>query len=269
MDLTRIETAVRKERQKSELNPLDESFYTEVSHFLDVLYSERKRAAEQAEDPFSSSKVKQITDEIETVEETVESLYERRSGKIVKAASFASAGMAKELDGATNEEKELFNNLVEELNDGRERVLNTINESAQESEQDTENTVATPGDGGGDSVNNSVPGRNGTLSESHENESKKTLDASVVMGGRTSDGTDTTSNVAGSSNEEPESISAEGDRSVPDDIERTTVRVTKEVGEILGTDNREYYLYEEDVVTLPKQNANILVEKGAAVTVDS
>ena len=48
------------------------------------------------------------------------------------------------------------------------------------------------------------------------------------------------------------------------DVERTMVRVTDDVGEIFGMDEREYTLEADDVVTLPTENAEPLVEKGAA-----
>lgn len=53
-----------------------------------------------------------------------------------------------------------------------------------------------------------------------------------------------------------------------DDVDRTTVRVTDDVGEIFGMDEREYTLEAEDVVTLPAENAEPLVEKGAAEKLD-
>jgi DNA replication factor GINS len=44
-------------------------------------------------------------------------------------------------------------------------------------------------------------------------------------------------------------------------IDRTTVRVTVDVGDIYGVDGRSYDLSAEDVVTLPTQNAEGLVSK--------
>lgn len=47
-------------------------------------------------------------------------------------------------------------------------------------------------------------------------------------------------------------------------IERETVRITRDVGAILGVDEREYELASDDVVTLPAANATPLVERDAA-----
>ncbi|NUB92824.1 hypothetical protein HT576_17610 [Haloterrigena sp. SYSU A121-1] len=48
------------------------------------------------------------------------------------------------------------------------------------------------------------------------------------------------------------------------DIDRVTVRITRDVGPILGVDDREYSLSTDDIVTLPEQNADPLLEQDAA-----
>jgi DNA replication factor GINS len=48
------------------------------------------------------------------------------------------------------------------------------------------------------------------------------------------------------------------------DVERELVRITEDVGAILGVDDREYDLAEDDVVTLPAANARPLIEQGVA-----
>ncbi len=45
---------------------------------------------------------------------------------------------------------------------------------------------------------------------------------------------------------------------------RTTVRITADVGSLLGMDDREYDLRSEDVVSLPDENADALVQREAA-----
>ncbi|ELZ20450.1 DNA replication complex subunit Gins51 [Natrinema limicola] len=47
-------------------------------------------------------------------------------------------------------------------------------------------------------------------------------------------------------------------------VDRTTVRITRDIGEILGVDDREYTLTSDDIVTLPEQNAAPLVDREAA-----
>ncbi|KDE57681.1 hypothetical protein EL22_10475 [Halostagnicola sp. A56] len=51
-------------------------------------------------------------------------------------------------------------------------------------------------------------------------------------------------------------------------LERLTVKITEDIGSILGVDDREYTLAADDVVTLPEQNATPLVEREAAEQLD-
>jgi len=66
----------------------------------------------------------------------------------------------------------------------------------------------------------------------------------------------------------PPSENADSVESAADDSDRTTVRITKNVGDIFCADGREYTLCSEDVVTLPTANAEPLVEKDAAQQLD-
>ena len=52
--------------------------------------------------------------------------------------------------------------------------------------------------------------------------------------------------------------------STTDEVDRLTVRITTDVGSILGVDDREYTLSADDVVTLPEANATPLIERDAA-----
>lgn len=47
-----------------------------------------------------------------------------------------------------------------------------------------------------------------------------------------------------------------------------TVRITADVGEIFGTDEREYHLTSEDVVSLPSANAEPLLKRDAAEPIE-
>ncbi len=52
------------------------------------------------------------------------------------------------------------------------------------------------------------------------------------------------------------------------EADRTTVRITRDIGSILGVDEREYDLEAEDVVALPAENAGPLIERDAAEQID-
>ncbi len=79
---------------------------------------------------------------------------------------------------------------------------------------------------------------------------------------------ETGANATAEPSAESETESLDSTEPAGDDSERTTVRITKNVGEIFGVDGREYTLRSEDVVTLPTANAEPLVERDAALQLD-
>ena len=67
----------------------------------------------------------------------------------------------------------------------------------------------------------------------------------------------------------PQSTSSSPSPSTPgDEGDRMTVRITADVGEIFGTDEREYHLTSEDVVSLPSANAEPLLKRDAAEPIE-
>jgi DNA replication factor GINS len=126
MNLDELRSVQRTERQKDSLQHLRDSFYADVAGYIEQLKDERQRAADQADDPFSAPDVQRLTDEIETAEDIVESVYERRVGKVVKLASFAAADMPAETEGLTDEELVLFEDLVGRIQTNRRTVLDTL-----------------------------------------------------------------------------------------------------------------------------------------------
>jgi DNA replication factor GINS len=65
-------------------------------------------------------------------------------------------------------------------------------------------------------------------------------------------------------NESVATESAEGDEDGDQSVERMKVRITEDVGEILGVDQRAYTLRADDVVDLPEANATPLIDREAA-----
>lgn len=53
-----------------------------------------------------------------------------------------------------------------------------------------------------------------------------------------------------------------------EDPDRTTVRITRDLGEIVGTDDRTYDLAADDIVSLPTKSAEPLLTRGAAEPVE-
>ncbi|WP_255149205.1 hypothetical protein [Halorarius halobius] len=330
MNLDELQSVQSRERQATSLQNLRSSFYQEAGEFIQQLIRERDRTAERADDPFASPEVRRLTDDVETAKSTVEAIYERRVGKVVKMASIAAADMPTDDEGLTAEERELFDTLVAEIEANRAHVLDEVLEgegsdlscargagrdgSTADANEPTEQTPdaaasaaeelgidPTPDEG----VNAPVDAADmmGSGDEAPDSardgpESPPTDTAAATPGAddasadaTPADPTPAESAAAADRTEvppdaPPEALDAGGSTadSRPDDrddgrddgrgdesgandgtdVERTTVQVLQDVGEIFGVDERTYDLSSDEVVTLPAANAEPLVEREAA-----
>ena len=263
MNLEDLRERRRRERQQDSLQQLSDSFYRDAAVYLDGLKEARSRAAAAAGDPYDDPEVRRLTDELQTATSVVESLYERRVGKVVKHASFAAADMPHDEAGLTDEERALFGDLVDRIRENRTRVLDALDGGTAEPPDETASSVEEAPEPATDEPEPAP-------SEAAQSEPASSDPAGMLaaaMGGA-SEGDE-----AASPEDPPERASSdesavpEGDppEPTPDEAtERTTVRVTADVGEIYGVDDRSYRLEAEDVVDLPADNAAPLVEKGAA-----
>ena len=309
MNLDELQSVQARERQSSDLQHLRSSFYREVGEYIHDLTEERARLVEAADDPFSSPEVRKRSDDIETAEGTVEAIYERRVGKVVKKASIAAAGMPVDDDGLTDEEETLFEDLVDRIERNRESVLAVLDgegpsvscsidggapEAASADPDPTPETAApteTPADEGVDAADLMGSGPQDAGAEASSGSEAGEAGASGAPESAPSQRADSppeppTADLdpveepppdptdAGSAGE-TDNDSRPADRSSEDDgtagsdetlpgMPRKTVRITDEVGEVVGADDRDYDLGAEDVVTLPEPNADVLVDKDAA-----
>jgi len=331
MQLDELQSVRDRERQTDKLQQLRESFYVEAGEFIQQLRAERDRAAERAEDPFDAPEVNRLTDEINTAEQTVEAIYEKRVGKIVKAASFAAADLPAEADGMTAEEQELFSTLVSDIKENRQRVLDVLaGETDDTGGAPTDS--ATPTNADATPADSPAPTDTGTADTGAPPESGarergppeanpdrlSSTDSSAT--GRTDSegvpaadlmGSDDGATTAERDREVPPSPEAKGEKlrndggdieaadagtpatttaqptepataeqsaaadragttaaeqssTAQESVERKTVRVTDNIDTFVGSDDRDYDLAPDDVVTLPAANAEILIERDAA-----
>lgn len=276
MNLDELRSVQSKERSKDSLQHLRESFYADVATYVQDLRDERDAIAAEVDNPFDSDEISRLSDEIATAEEVVEALYERRVGKIVKRASIAAAGMAVDEDGLTSEEQQLYDDLVSRIRSNKERVLDVLAGEIP-AEADPGSAGSAPADAGATGpTTGSAEGGTGAEGDAGDPPAPPADDgvgAADVMGGASDAPTpppNTPDPEAGGPSETPtaEAGSEEVDEGDGSDVERTTVRITRDVGDIFGVDQREYSLEREDVVTLPAANADPLVEREAAERLD-
>jgi len=348
MNLDELQSVRDRERQTDKLQQLRESFYADAGEFIQQLRTERERAAERADDPFDAPEVNRLTDEINTAEQTVEAIYEKRVGKLVKAASFAAADLPAEADGMTAEEQELFDTLVGNIKENRAYVLDVLAGedespatdataegqspavSATEAPTHAEAGQSAP-DRSAEAPSQADPGEEppvetpASQSETPAGQSESTADTGVsaadVMGGGSDeaaesqptppadvppdqavdDTRDTESEMAaphevdsaeqtatlGESTTAREQTptseypvrkdggtgaqAAEGGTQANETqpgIDRETVRITESVDTFVGSDDRDYDLDRNDIVTLPSTNAQLLVERDVAEQIE-
>lgn len=296
MNLDELQSVQNKERQSSSLQHLRASFYQEAGEFVQELRDRRDAAAAEADDPFGSEEVRRLTDDMETAQRTVESLYERRVGKVVKMASIAAADMPYDDDGLTEEEDHLFETLVARIQENRETVLSvldgdtgnlTCSRTAGEAadtppgtgpptDPDVRSTDSPPTPG--ETTREPASGVESSLSPSGEavEDAPPTppegLDIGGAMGGGESSATEAADDPVAAEPEpappggdpragetEASEDADEGGRADPNHVDRRVVRITGEVGDIFAVDGRTYDLSSDDVVDLPEENASILV----------
>jgi DNA replication factor GINS len=300
MDLDQLQAVRDRERGSDGLQELRESFYADATAFIADLRRERAAAAEDADDPFDSPRVTRLTDRIRTAEQTLEAIYEKRVGKVVEAATFAAAGLPAEADGMTVEEADLFETLVAEIEANRETVLGRL--EVADDDLPGSDAVAVDGDdagpnagagGAGHGTADRPPGApdpNGpdatepepptegrpppeSSSESTRAEPPDEPDPNGEEGAEPPDEPDPDSEEKAEPPDEPDQLRDGGEAATEppsaeapeaSDVERELVRITEDVGAILGVDDREYDLAEDDVVTLPAANARPLIEQGVA-----
>lgn len=118
---------VLRNRQKEEddepgVTRLEPDFYRRARERIAALHEEYRQA--QKEDP-SHQRTRMLLDEINKMEDTLEELYHRRQRKIVRAAIARARGGDPGLENLTPPERDLFDSLVETLDDHKDRTLET------------------------------------------------------------------------------------------------------------------------------------------------
>jgi len=309
MNLEDLQSARNRERRTDSLQPLPNSFYDDAAAFVRELRARRDEVAAAADDPFDSPDVRRLTNSIKTAENTVEAIYERRVGKVVKLASLDAAGMTTDDDGLTPEERDLFGTLTEAIERNRRDVIEGLgttddgDEPAETGGGDTATaTEPTVGTDEPETENPeaaastpSVAAARGTGAARATDETssddaptpppddgaREAMSAADVMGAPAG-----TAGTDGSTGGDPAEASPDTDAAVPgttdrgtaepaatdsestdrgsSEADRETIRITRDVGEIVGIDERVYDLASEDVVTLPAANAKPLVDRNAA-----
>jgi DNA replication factor GINS len=267
MDLDQLQSVRDRERGTDDLQELRESFYEDATAFVRELRAERSAAAEAVDEPFDSPKVNRLTDRIRTAEQTLEAIYEKRVGKVVKAATFAAADLPAEADGMTAEEAELFETLVAEIRENREQVLGGVADAADELDEAAEmaqsesamDAAEIMGSGNEESAQS-----DGDMPDGDPPDGAPPDEAPPAPEDAPEPPEPDPPETAEEDTGDERGTATDGEKPDRPDVDRERVRITDDVGAILGVDDREYDLAAGEVVTLPSANVEPLVEQGVA-----
>lgn len=114
---------LRREKDKKEIQKLDENFFANVAAY----FSDKKSILDKIDD-YSEEEADRIKTQIQNAKRIVREIYNAREKKIVEKAIIKARTKSDIIttENMLDEEKELFNNLVDVLSKERENVLNKI-----------------------------------------------------------------------------------------------------------------------------------------------
>lgn len=113
---------LRREKERSELQKLDSTFFDNVLRYLK---DKQVIIKKQQTDLFSAEEKRKTEDQLENVRRIIRDLYSKREKKVVNMAIEKSRNKSYIMDNSAflKEEKELFDNIVRILDLGRDNVL--------------------------------------------------------------------------------------------------------------------------------------------------
>lgn len=222
--------SILREERKSKLRGLEAGFYAKASERLRELEAERKKI-----DP-DSPKTEILNEEIKKTRRSIESIIDKRLGKILKLAALnasAESTRIEELGLMTPEEQPLYNELARVIGGWRSNLVATVLGGREHA---AEPAAARPQD----------------EAQAEAKEPEKEENAGKAGGQQ-----------AGQQVEQRAAVSK---RDIS--MEYVVARVLKDLPMFMGADGRNYTLSAEDVAVLPAVNATALCNRKAAIAVN-
>ena len=117
----------RREKYQTEIQKLDPDFFKEITKYLtekEAILNSQK----QKESVFSSLEVQKTKKQIENIQKIIKELYEKRESKIMQLAIICSRTSLeiKQLPALLPEEKQLYEQIINDLNLFRDKILHKI-----------------------------------------------------------------------------------------------------------------------------------------------
>lgn len=233
MDRNVLKEILRNESGSS-LKPLQYDFYEKVALYIKELEDEIK----QINNP-RSVEVRMLEDELQSAVTDIEVIFLRRIKKITTRATstaFSKKSLSQDLDKLLPSEKKIYDVVLSAINDARLELLDPILNPKNGNVIDGGNIVCY--------TNDLIPlnkeeDKKGSIIEKNFEEKTEYQEEIIVE------------NIAKSNINE----------------EFVVVRILKDLPTFKALNNRNYTLRSEDVVVLPKLNAEGLIKRNVAITI--
>ena len=283
MDIERLWEILDRERRTRSLQALPENFCEEVRAYLRRLEEAFSAAEDERRREF-------LRDERRNARMRVEDIVRLRVGKIVKIASSGSKTVPK---GMLPAEREIYIAVRTQVEDYMRKMLaelfgETAGEGAGEEageeagetashartltkkeKKENEKTAGKSANKGTAAMEERDSERVSVVSERQEETKKGGMKLGRIFDFNEENSEDDINKnrnkkIESGSKDEKKSEEKAGEMTME---EKEIVRILTEIPSFLGTDGRIYRLHREDVVVLPRENAEILCGRGVAVRI--
>ncbi|MGC9443325.1 MAG: hypothetical protein ACP5E9_00090 [Candidatus Methanospirareceae archaeon] len=235
MDIEQLWEILHKERSMATLQELPDGFCEDVGNYIAQLKAEKGEVDER--------RAELVEDEIRNARMKVEDIVRRRIGKIVKLASSGSKTLPR---GMLAAEEEIFTGVKGHVDAGKERLLALMldqrESAAPEAQSELKKTVQETEPKARQRERKAQSGQKDEEEQpQHQEKREEQPDQSWNLFRST----------------KPTSAGERGE-------ELHIVRILDDLPPFMGIDGRIYKLKREDVIMLPKTNAEILCKRGVA-----
>lgn len=126
---------LRIEKSRNELQKLDDDFFQKVSRYIE----EKTLILNSLKEKEADIEAKKTERQLESFKKMLQELYEKRERKILELALFCSRTSKKspEINNMLKEEKELFENTLNTLNNSKKQILPRLNGKKTETFKNT------------------------------------------------------------------------------------------------------------------------------------
>jgi len=272
MDLEYIKEITRKERGR-DLRPLPLDFYDNVLEYTISLEEEMKKNGRPR-----SIEYKMLEDELTSAISDVETIFMRRTGKIIERATsnaFSSSGtglLKKDEEKLHPEEKVLYETVLNAINEMRSALIEKIVEGDLYLYNDT-NEKSKKEETEKNKTRNKITKNNIEENKIEENNiTKNNIAENNITKNSITENNITKNNIAKNNAKksenglENEKNIVKRNKTVIKD-EYILVRILMDLPEFMGDDKRNYRIRSQDVVLLPAANANLLIKRNIALPI--